>query len=146
MPYHQLKRTFLISLKNASCTMINIGEVNTKAWSNGSWTRKSSLKEPFTITRFRVFLLVDCTNQTNHSVTLSFFQAFSKSTFFLTTRLYCKMEMTSSSKSSHETTQRLIYINLLPDQLLDNSLNFRIWSANFSLPVFPPSITPSFPF
>ena len=69
-----------------------------------------------------------------------------KKPFFLTTRLSCKMEMTSSSKSSHETTQRLIYINLLPDQLLDNSLNFRIWSANFSLPVFPPSITSSFPF
>ena len=65
----------LISLDIVSSIMIDNNGLNTEPRRNPTWTRKSSLKDPLTLTRFRAFLYIDCTTLNNHSSTHSFLKA-----------------------------------------------------------------------
>ena len=63
----------LVSIDNASSTILNNGELNTKLSCNPTGNRKSSLKERFTVTPRWAFLWIVYKNLTNHYSLPSFF-------------------------------------------------------------------------
>lgn len=52
--------------------MIHNTGITKKHSCNPNWTRKTILKQPFTLTKARAFFYIDCTNLSNKPSILSF--------------------------------------------------------------------------
>ena len=89
----------LIFLEGASSTVINNKGLNTEAWCNPTWTRKSSLKAPSTLARLRVFLYIDYTVLTNHFSIPSFFKATIQHPLTLDQKLSQNLQTQSTNSS-----------------------------------------------